>query len=45
MFLRLHDSGGECWVDTMLLDDRCIMEVIAFDPVDIPICSWEPFSP
>jgi len=29
----------------MLLDDRCIIEVFAFDPVDIPICSWEPFSP
>jgi len=35
-------NGG---TDTMLLDDRCIIEVIAFDPVDIPICSWESFSP
>jgi hypothetical protein len=35
-------SGG---TDTMLLDDRCIIEVLAFHLVDIPICSWEPFSP
>jgi hypothetical protein len=34
-------NGG---TDTMLLDDRCIIEVIAFDPVDITICSWEAFS-